>query len=78
MVTYPAKARNNQGSSGYGPAEVLGQSTQLFQIAGGEATMRIAEQEVHLKAGEKKKAGPLEVQAVEVTDTSVVLKYTKV
>lgn len=77
-VTYPAKARNNQSSSGYGPAEVLGENTQLFKIATGEATFRIAGQEVRLKAGQKKRAGPLNVQAVEITDTSVVLKYSKV
>ena len=51
--------------------------TQLFYIAGGEATLRIAETEVHLAAGKRKKVGGLDVQALEITSTSAVLKYTK-
>ncbi|MGQ0845225.1 MAG: hypothetical protein ACT4QF_13945 [Sporichthyaceae bacterium] len=76
-VTYPAKARNNQSSSGGPPAEVFGEQTQLFGIAGGQATFRIANEEVRLTAGAKREVGPFTVQALEVTDTSVVLKYTK-
>ncbi len=76
-VTYPAKARNNQSSSGGPPAEVLGVQTQLFSIAGGMANFRIADTPVSLEQGEKKKVGNLSVQAVEVTSTSAVLTYTK-
>lgn len=76
-VTYPAKARNNQASSGGPPAEVFGEKTQLFSIAAGEATFRIADEEVRLAAGGTKKLGPFTVRAVEVTDTSAVLTYTK-
>lgn len=76
-VTYPAKARNNQASSGYGPVEVLGETTQLFRIAGGEATLRISDREVHLTAGKTQRVGPFTVQGVEITDTSAVLTYTK-
>lgn len=76
-VTYPAKARNNQASSGYGPAEVFGVQTQLFGISGGQATFRIDGQEAILQPGKPKKVGSLSVVAVELTDTSATIKYTK-
>jgi hypothetical protein len=76
-VTYPAKARNNQSSSGGAPAQVLGVQAQLYSIAGGQANFRIADQPVTIEAGKKKTVGDLTVQAVSITDTEAVLKISK-
>lgn len=76
-VAYPAKARNNQSSSGGPPAEVLGVQTQLFSISGGQALFRIADQSVTLEPNKKQKVGPFTVEAVDLTDTSAVVRYTK-
>lgn len=76
-VSYPAKARNNQSSSGGPPAQVLGVATQLFSISGGQANFRIDEQPVTLEVGKKTTVGDLSVQAVEIIDTKVVLKISR-
>lgn len=76
-VTFPAKARNNQSSSGGAPAQVLGVQAQLFSIAGGQASFRINEQPVTIEAGNKKTVGDLTVQGVSVIDTEAVVKISR-
>jgi hypothetical protein len=76
-VTYPAKARNNQSSSGGPPAQVLGVETKLFSISGGAANFRIADEPVSLEAGKKTTVGDLSIQAISVEDTAAVLKISK-
>lgn len=76
-VTFPAKARNNQSSSGGPPTQVLGVQAQLFSIAGGQANFRIDDQPVAIEAGKRKTVGDLTVQAVSILDTEAVLKISK-
>jgi hypothetical protein len=76
-VGYPAKARNNQSSSGGPPAEVFGRQTQLFSISGGQALLRIAEEPVTLTVGDKRRVGDIVAEALEVTETLVVLRFVQ-
>ncbi|MGQ0842841.1 MAG: hypothetical protein ACT4QF_01780 [Sporichthyaceae bacterium] len=76
-VGYPAKARPNQSSSGGPPAQVFGHQTQLFSISGGQALLRIAEQPVTLTVGDKRRVGDIVAEAIEVTETLVVLRFVR-
>jgi hypothetical protein len=76
-VTFPAKYRNNQGSTGGPGTTVLGVDAQLFSISQGAALMRVNGQSLSLNAGQSQKVGDLTVKVISLAEESAVVSFTK-
>jgi hypothetical protein len=76
-VTFPAKYRNNQGSTGGPGTTVLGVDAQLFSMSQGSALMRVNGQSVSLNQGQSQTVGDLTVKVISLAEESAVVSFTK-
>lgn len=76
-VSYPAKARNNQDSSGGPGITVLGVDTQLETIGQGAALFRVGTTSLNLTEGQSATQAGLGVKLTSLTPSQAVVTFTK-
>lgn len=76
-VSYPAKARNDQASTGGPGITVLGVETKLETIAQGAALMRVGAGAVTLTPGESVTQAGVVAKLTSMSETQAVVSFTK-
>jgi hypothetical protein len=76
-VTYPAKARNGQASTGGPGITVLGVDTQLMTIGQRAALMKVGTGSVTLTQGESGTQAGVVAKLMSMSDTQAVVTFTK-